>query len=167
MLHLFIFIYIYIFFFIYLFFIFIFIFLQAQAQSLGTEDAETSDRFDAWIPDLPPCELGELENIMKIVVFTTVPGQQRELAVNIESEGYIPKLLDLFHICEDLNNKEGLHHLYHIFKAFFLFNNASLLQVGGFSGAGWSGELEGFPIGFKIPRCYAEECVICRHDSSL
>jgi len=93
------------------------------------------DRLDEWIPDLPQCELSELENIMKIVV-STVPAKQKHLALSIESEGYIPKLLDLFHICEDLDDKEGLHYLYHIFKALFLFNNGSLLQVVGLASAG-------------------------------
>ena len=37
-------------------------------------------------------------------------------AVAIENEGYIKKLLSLFHMCEDLENNEGLHHLYEIFK---------------------------------------------------
>ena len=54
--------------------------------------------------------------------------------LRIESEGYVAKLLDVFHICEDLENVEGLHSLYNIFKAFFLFNNATLLQVCGLPG---------------------------------
>lgn len=57
------------------------------------------------------------------------PQRRETLALSIEREGYISKLLDLFHICEDLENLDGLHRLYEIFKALFLFNNASLLQV--------------------------------------
>ena len=44
-------------------------------------------------------------------------------------EGYIRKLLNLFHICEDLENVEGLHHLFEIFKNIFLLNKNALFEV--------------------------------------
>ena len=45
----------------------------------------------------------------------------------VENEGYIKKLLELFHMCEDLDNMEGLHHLYDIFKNVFLLNKVCTL----------------------------------------
>ena len=50
-------------------------------------------------------------------------------AVAIENEGYIKKLLSLFHMCEDLENNEGLHHLYEIFKNIFLLNKNALFEL--------------------------------------
>ena len=47
----------------------------------------------------------------------------------IENEGYIKKLLGLFHMCEDLENNEGLHHLYEIFKNIFLLNKNALFEL--------------------------------------
>ena len=47
----------------------------------------------------------------------------------IENEGYIKKLLSLFHMCEDLENTEGLHHLYEIFKNIFLLNKNALFEL--------------------------------------
>lgn len=44
-------------------------------------------------------------------------------------EGYIRKLLNLFHICEDLENLEGLHHLFEVFKNIFLLNKNALFEV--------------------------------------
>jgi len=44
-------------------------------------------------------------------------------------EGYIKKLLNLFHICEDLENLEGLHHLFEVFKNIFLLNEDALFEV--------------------------------------
>lgn len=79
------------------------------------------------------------------------PRRRDTLALFIEKEGYIIKLLDLFHICEDLENVDGLHLLYEIFKALFMFNNASLLQVilvnswdGGRGGEGVDGIVDYF-----------------------
>ena len=48
------------------------------------------------------------------------PIRREKLAIAIENEVYIKKLLNLFHMCEDLENTEGLHHLYEIFKNIFL-----------------------------------------------
>ncbi len=44
-------------------------------------------------------------------------------------EGYIRKLLNLFHICEDLENIEGLNHLFEVFKNIFLLNKNALFEV--------------------------------------
>ena len=43
--------------------------------------------------------------------------------------GYIKKLLNLFQMCEDLENTEGLHHLYEIFKNIFLLNKNALFEL--------------------------------------
>jgi protein phosphatase-4 regulatory subunit 3 len=59
----------------------------------------------------------------------TSPMRKEKLAVAIENEGYIRKLLNLFHMCEDLENTEGLHYLYEIFKNIFLLNKNALFEV--------------------------------------
>lgn len=86
---------------------------------------------DSWmLQELPPCEMSKLDSILNLITSVAPFPKRREiLATCIEAEGYIAKLLDLFHICEDLENWDGLHHLYEIFKALFLLNKASLLQV--------------------------------------
>ena len=55
--------------------------------------------------------------------------RKEKLAVLLENEGYIKKLLNLFHMCEDLENAQGLHHLYEIFKNIFLLNKNALFEV--------------------------------------
>lgn len=59
----------------------------------------------------------------------TSPMRKEKLAVAIENENYIRKLLNLFHMCEDLENTEGLHYLYEIFKNIFLLNKNALFEV--------------------------------------
>jgi protein phosphatase-4 regulatory subunit 3 len=106
---------------------------QAQAKDVSvdfahdiTEDSEDercfSDITDSVSPiELPPCELGRLEEISETVSSClTSPIRREKLAIAVESEGYIKKLLDVFHVCEDLENTAGLHHLYDIFKNIFL-----------------------------------------------
>lgn len=80
--------------------------------------------------ELPPCELSKLEEIAEL--FSSVlpsPIRREKLALAIEQDNYIRKLLDLFHICEDLENLDGLHHLFDIFKSLFFMNKPSLLEI--------------------------------------
>ncbi|XP_071079163.1 serine/threonine-protein phosphatase 4 regulatory subunit 3A-like isoform X2 [Haliotis cracherodii] len=96
-----------------------------------SEDERFDDMPDAAPPiELPPCELSKLEYISEI--FSSVlpsPIRREKLSVAIENEGYIKKLVELFHICEDLENMEGLHHLFDIFKSIFLLNKNALFEI--------------------------------------
>ena len=101
-------------------------------QEVGEEDDEQFEEVQDFSSpiDLPPCDLGKLEEIAEL--FASVlpsPIRRERLASSIEQEQYIKKLLNLFHICEDLENMEGLHHLYEIFKAMFILNKNSLFEV--------------------------------------
>ncbi|XP_046750640.1 serine/threonine-protein phosphatase 4 regulatory subunit 3 isoform X2 [Diprion similis] len=96
-----------------------------------SEDERFDDMSDSAPPiELPPCELGRLEDINELVGnCLSSPIRKEKLAMALESESYIKKLLNLFHTCEDLENIEGLHHLYDIFKNIFLLNKNALFEV--------------------------------------
>lgn len=97
-----------------------------------SEDERCFDEISDSVPaiDLPPCEIGKLEEISELVSSCLPsPIRREKLAVAIENEGYIKKLLGLFHMCEDLENNEGLHHLYEIFKNIFLLNKNALFEL--------------------------------------
>ena len=57
------------------------------------------------------------------------PMRKEKLATVIENEGYIRKLLNIFRMCEDVENTEGLHYLYEIFKNIFLLNKNVLFET--------------------------------------
>lgn len=96
-----------------------------------SEDERFDDMSESAPPiELPPCELSRLEEINELMgSCLTTPMRKEKLAVAIENEGYIRKLLNLFHMCEDLENTEGLHYLYEIFKNIFLLNKNALFEV--------------------------------------
>lgn len=80
--------------------------------------------------DLPNCELGQLQQIAELVTSAfTSPTRKERLALVLENEDYIKKLLQLFHICENLEDTEGLYHLYEIIKGILLLNKTALLEV--------------------------------------
>ncbi|XP_033125942.1 serine/threonine-protein phosphatase 4 regulatory subunit 3A-like isoform X2 [Anneissia japonica] len=96
-----------------------------------SEDERFDEMPDAAPPiELPLCELSRLEEISEL--FSSVlpsPIKREKLALAIENDNYVKRLLELFHVCEDLENMEGLHHLYEIFKDIFLLNKNSLLEM--------------------------------------
>ena len=57
------------------------------------------------------------------------PVRREKLALAIEQDNYIKKLIDVFHMCEDLENMEALHQLHEILKSVFLMNKPSLLEI--------------------------------------
>ncbi|XP_052275212.1 serine/threonine-protein phosphatase 4 regulatory subunit 3A-like isoform X2 [Dreissena polymorpha] len=98
------------------------------------EESE-DERFDempevAHPIDLPACDLGKLSEISEL--FSSVlgsPVRREKLSTAIEQSGYVKKLLDLFEMCEDLDNVHGLHYLYDIFKSLFLLNKQALFDI--------------------------------------
>ncbi|XP_062535930.1 serine/threonine-protein phosphatase 4 regulatory subunit 3 isoform X2 [Armigeres subalbatus] len=96
-----------------------------------SEDERFEDMSDSAPPiELPQCELSRLEDISEVIANgLTSQIRKDKLAQAIESENYIKKLLNLFHICEDLENHEGLHYLYEIFKNIFLLNKNALFEI--------------------------------------
>ncbi|XP_059212262.1 serine/threonine-protein phosphatase 4 regulatory subunit 3 isoform X3 [Centropristis striata] len=96
-------------------------------------DESEEERFDDMSSpglELPPCELNRLEDLAELVASSLPSPLRREkLALAVENEGYIRKLLELFRVCEDLENREGLHHLYEIIKGIFLLNRTALFEV--------------------------------------
>ncbi|XP_063921345.1 serine/threonine-protein phosphatase 4 regulatory subunit 3 [Zophobas morio] len=96
-----------------------------------SEDERFDEMSDSAPPiELPSCELSRLEDISELIS-NCVSSQIRKekLSAAIESDGYIRKLINVFHMCEDLENIEGLHHLYDIFKNIFLLNKNALFEV--------------------------------------
>jgi protein phosphatase-4 regulatory subunit 3 len=82
--------------------------------------------------DLPQCELSKLKDIRDFFV-CDLPRKSKiykeRLATILESDNYIKKLIDIFHVSEDLENIEGLHYLFEIFRSLFYLNKSSLLDI--------------------------------------
>ena len=80
--------------------------------------------------DLPPCELSKLSTICDLFNSAVmVPMRRDNLSLAIEADGYLKKLVNVFHICEDLEDSEGLRYLYDIFKVVFMLNKNGLFET--------------------------------------
>ncbi|XP_077352453.1 serine/threonine-protein phosphatase 4 regulatory subunit 3B [Festucalex cinctus] len=98
-------------------------------------DESEEERFEeipetSHLVELPPCELSHLEEIADLVTSVlSSPIRREKLALALMSEGYLKKLLGLFRACEDLDNREGLHHLYEVVRGVLFLNKAALFEV--------------------------------------
>ncbi|KAG9471033.1 serine/threonine-protein phosphatase 4 regulatory subunit 3B isoform X1 [Eleutherodactylus coqui] len=98
-------------------------------------DESEEERFEEMpdtssLIDLPTCELSKLEEIADLVTSVlSSPIRREKLALALENEGYIKKLLQLFQTCENMDNAEGLHHLYEIIRGILFLNKATLFEV--------------------------------------
>ncbi|XP_028636148.1 protein PPP4R3C-like [Grammomys surdaster] len=85
----------------------------------------------SWNQDeMSSCEINTLENIAELFPFVfEMPRQKEKLALVLENEGYIKKLLQLFNTCEKLKNMEGLYYLHNIVKGILFLNDARLFTI--------------------------------------
>jgi len=77
--------------------------------------------------ELPEPDMEHLEEIAKAVENCTV-FQRDAVAQAFSRQGYVKRLLDLFSMCDDLENKEGLQALFKIFKGAIMLNDCTLLE---------------------------------------
>ncbi|XP_017229376.1 uncharacterized protein LOC108204449 isoform X2 [Daucus carota subsp. sativus] len=78
--------------------------------------------------ELPPVELSTLALIHKTVVEGSITDQCRVTELIVHDQGFLRKLMDLFRVCEDLEDIDSLHMLYRIVKGIILFNSLQILE---------------------------------------
>ncbi|GIL44731.1 hypothetical protein Vafri_2247 [Volvox africanus] len=77
--------------------------------------------------DLPAPDRRHLEDIAKAL--SHVPPFQRDrIAAQLMKQNYLPALLDQFKQCEDLEDNEGLTHMYTIVRSAIMLNDSSVLE---------------------------------------
>ncbi|CAD5232966.1 unnamed protein product [Bursaphelenchus xylophilus] len=78
---------------------------------------------------IPTCTLANLQDIETLLSgHMSSPSSRERMASSLQSQGYIPKLCDLFKICEDMESEKHLHSFYNIAKNMFLLNSNMILN---------------------------------------
>ncbi|XP_021009216.1 protein PPP4R3C-like [Mus caroli] len=111
--------------------------VQGKDPSVEITQKHTDDLEN--FEELPPlrnliemsnCELHTLENIVNFFpCIDEMPSHKEKLVLALENEGYIKKMLQLFHTCEKHQNKEGLHHLNSTIKGILFLNDTRLFKI--------------------------------------
>lgn len=91
----------------------------------------SSDSFhsiNSELRELPAVELSTLPLILKIVLESGIAEQIRLTELILNDQEFFQKLMDLFRICEDLENMDGLHMIYKIVKGIILLNSPQIFE---------------------------------------
>jgi len=79
--------------------------------------------------ELPPPEMNRLPDLLKLMNESSVFLRERLPTKILKTKDYLPKLFELFRQCEDLDDIEGLHMLYDVFRGFVMLNDAFLYEA--------------------------------------
>lgn len=96
-----------------------------------SDDALSDDALDHFNPTmLPPPELGNLPEIEHMMRVASVSQAGRDaLSKFIIRDDYVPKLVPLVTVAEDLESLIDLHRLCNIMKALILLNDNTIIET--------------------------------------
>ncbi|KAI3469305.1 hypothetical protein Pfo_025968 [Paulownia fortunei] len=86
---------------------------------------ETFHNINSELRELPPVELSTLPLILKIVE-SGIADQLRVTELILHDQDFFRKLMELFRICEDLENVDGLHLIFKIVRGIILLNSPQI-----------------------------------------
>nr|CAB3473076.1 unnamed protein product [Digitaria exilis] len=78
--------------------------------------------------ELPPVELSNLPFILKTVLEGGITDQIRVAELITQDRDFFPKLVDMFRMCEDLENLDDLHMIFKLVKGIILLNSPSIFD---------------------------------------
>ncbi|KAK6930252.1 Serine/threonine-protein phosphatase 4 regulatory subunit 3-like, central domain [Dillenia turbinata] len=90
--------------------------------------SETFHGVNSELRELPAVELSTLPLLLKTVAESSIADQMRVTELILHDHEFFRKLMDLFRICEDLENADGLHMIYKIVKGIILLNSPQIFE---------------------------------------
>ncbi|KAL6850296.1 hypothetical protein ACP4OV_020923 [Aristida adscensionis] len=78
--------------------------------------------------ELPPVELSNLPLILKTILEGGITDQIRVAELITQDRDFFPKLVDIFRMCEDLENLDDLHMIFKLVKGLILLNNPAIFD---------------------------------------
>lgn len=94
----------------------------------GTLNHDTFHSVNSDLRELPAVELSTLPLILKIVVESGITDQMRVTDLILHDQEFFRKLMDMFRICEDLENLDSLHMIYRIVKGILMLNSPQIFE---------------------------------------
>ncbi|KAI3687169.1 hypothetical protein L1987_80862 [Smallanthus sonchifolius] len=94
----------------------------------NTLSNETYHGANSELRELPEVELSTLPSILKVVVDSSITDQLCVTELILHDQKFFRKLMDLFSVCEDLENYDGLHIVYKIVRGIILLNSPSIFE---------------------------------------
>ncbi|KAL2464217.1 hypothetical protein Fot_52173 [Forsythia ovata] len=91
-------------------------------------NGETHCNVNSAVKELPPVELSTLPLILKNVGESGIAGQLQVAELLLHDKYFFGKLMDLFRICEDMENIDSLRMIFKIVKGIILLNSPQILE---------------------------------------
>ncbi|XP_026665626.2 serine/threonine-protein phosphatase 4 regulatory subunit 3B-like isoform X2 [Phoenix dactylifera] len=114
-----------------------------KATSALQSNDETFRAVNSELRELPSVELSTLPLMLKFGIYALSPllffsqltvlecgmtDQMRVAELILQDQEFFPKLMDLFRMCEDLENMDGLHMIFRLVKGIILLNNTQIFD---------------------------------------
>ncbi|KAK9139199.1 hypothetical protein Scep_008880 [Stephania cephalantha] len=100
--------------------------LEAPGTAQGND--ETFHNGNSELRELPAVELSTLPLILKTLLESGVADHMRITELIVQDQDFFPKLMDLFRICEDMENIDSLHMIFKIVKGIILLNSSHIFE---------------------------------------
>ncbi|TKY72520.1 Serine/threonine-protein phosphatase 4 regulatory subunit 3 [Spatholobus suberectus] len=95
---------------------------------LNTLNSEAFHSVNSELRELPAVELSTLPLILKMVVESGNTDQLRLVELILSDQEFFRKLMEVFGVCEDLENMDGLHMIFKIIKGIILLNSTQIFE---------------------------------------
>ncbi|XP_073053649.1 uncharacterized protein [Primulina eburnea] len=89
---------------------------------------ETYHNVDSKLRELPSVELSTLPLILKTVVESGIADQIHVTELILHDQDFFRKLMDLFRMCEDVENIDGLRLIFKIIRGIILLNSPQIFE---------------------------------------
>ncbi|XP_054807112.1 uncharacterized protein LOC129309531 isoform X2 [Prosopis cineraria] len=94
----------------------------------NTLNSEAYRSVSSELSELPAVELSTLPLILKTVVESGIADQMRLTELLLNDQEFFRKLMELFRVCEDLENMDSLHMIFKIVKGIILLNSQQIFE---------------------------------------
>ncbi|KAK7363499.1 hypothetical protein VNO77_05643 [Canavalia gladiata] len=94
----------------------------------NTLNSEPFHSVNGELRELPAVELSTLPLILKTVVESGIADQLRLTELILNDQEFFRKLMEVFSVCEDLENTDGLHMIFKIVKGIILLNSPPIFD---------------------------------------
>ncbi|XP_029118800.1 uncharacterized protein [Elaeis guineensis] len=99
-----------------------------KATSALQSNDESFRAVNSELRELPSVELSTLPLMLKTVLECGITDQMRVAELILQDQEFFPKLMDLFRMCEDLENMDGLHMIFRLVKGIILLNSPQIFD---------------------------------------
>uniref|UniRef100_A0A2P2MU27 Serine/threonine-protein phosphatase 4 regulatory subunit 3A-like isoform X4 n=1 Tax=Rhizophora mucronata TaxID=61149 RepID=A0A2P2MU27_RHIMU len=99
-----------------------------RTLQFSTLNNETFHSMNSELRELPVVELSTLPLILKTVSESGIADHMRLTDLIVKDQDFFRKLMDLFRICDDLENIDGLHMIFKIVRGIILLNSPQIFE---------------------------------------